>query len=148
MVVRYRTGKILIAGNMIFLSPFPAPHIWVIKMNEYWFWVSMIVVQHQVYMQYKMTVFFVADGLKMLYFRYKIHSNDPVTLSWAFQPISYEDVMESSPAAEGEAPHSKKTKSINSLDSVAKIHALKITNTLGGGATHCQPCPKGRSING
>lgn len=64
-----------------------------------------------------------------------------MTLSWAFQPLSYDMEEE-----EGEDPGSKLT--TIGLDSVAKIYSIKVTNTLGGGATNCLACPKGISEKG
>ncbi|XP_070192640.1 endosome/lysosome-associated apoptosis and autophagy regulator family member 2-like isoform X3 [Littorina saxatilis] len=80
-------------------------------------------------------------SVKRQEFVYDIHTNGPVTLSWAFQPLSYDMEEE-----EGEDPGSKLT--TIGLDSVAKIYSIKVTNTLGGGATNCLACPKGISEKG
>ena len=88
--------------------------------------------------------------------RYDVHTNRPLTLSWAFQPLS-NDMEEEEEVEEDDedgkkisaVPSGKKSKpSTAGLDSVARIHSIKVTNTLGGGATQCLACPKGLSEKG
>ena len=84
-----------------------------------------------------------------------MHTSGPLVLSWAFQPLSY-DIEEEEIGEEDEggmktvaAPSSKRSKpSMVGLDSVVKIYSVKVTNTLGGGATQCLACPKGLSEKG
>lgn len=83
-------------------------------------------------------------------FKYDVHTNTPLTVSWAFQPVS-SDVGDLGYGEEdgstGDSPKKAKFSSVG-MDSVAKIFALKVTNTLGGGATRCLSCPKGTTENG
>ena len=84
-----------------------------------------------------------------------MHTSGALTLSWAFQPLSY-DIEEEEIGEEDEGdmktvapPSRKKSKpSMVGLDSVVKIYSIKVTNTLGGGATQCLACPKGLSEKG
>ena len=85
--------------------------------------------------------------------RYDVPTNGSVMLSWAFQPLSYDMEEEEEEEGEEEAaagePALKKSKtSTIGLDSVARIHSIKVTNTAGGGATQCLACPKGLSEKG
>ncbi|OWF54250.1 UPF0577 protein KIAA1324-like homolog isoform X2 [Mizuhopecten yessoensis] len=68
-------------------------------------------------------------------YKYSIHSADPITFTWAFEHSDWtiEDTDQT------------REKFVND---VAKIYSIKVTNTLQGGASGCQKCPKGLALNG
>ncbi|XP_076447212.1 endosome/lysosome-associated apoptosis and autophagy regulator family member 2-like [Babylonia areolata] len=86
-------------------------------------------------------------------FVYDVHSNEPLTLSWAFQPVNYdlEEVVEGDDSSEdhqgGESRSSSRSK-VTGLNNMAKIYAIKVSNVQHGGATGCLACPKGTTEKG
>ncbi|KAK7486715.1 hypothetical protein BaRGS_00021999, partial [Batillaria attramentaria] len=88
-------------------------------------------------------------NVKRQEYKYDFRTNVPQTVSWAFQPVSYdvEDEMADQEGSDGAKGKKGKVGTVG-MDSVAKIYAIKVTNTLGGGATRCQSCPKGTTEKG
>ncbi|KAL8583433.1 hypothetical protein ACOMHN_057889 [Nucella lapillus] len=94
-------------------------------------------------------------------FVYNVYDNGPLKVNWAFQALSYGGTDAETDKTEGEkegsrlsgggdAASSKKAKNSGSvgMDSVARIYSIHVTNTLSGGATSCEACPKGTTEHG
>ncbi|XP_076469611.1 endosome/lysosome-associated apoptosis and autophagy regulator family member 2-like isoform X2 [Babylonia areolata] len=101
-----------------------------------------------------------SGSVKRQEFTYEVYGNGPLTVSWAFQPMMYEEEG-GKEGGKGEAAASRKSSDqevaavgagsmsdSQGMDSVARIYSIKVTNTVSGGATTCLPCPKGTSENG
>ena len=50
--------------------------------------------------------------------------------------------------SEGDEGEQKSKTRMVGLDSYAKIYAIQVTNTVGGGATECLACPQGTTEKG
>ncbi|XP_074646985.1 endosome/lysosome-associated apoptosis and autophagy regulator family member 2-like [Tubulanus polymorphus] len=72
-----------------------------------------------------------------VHFSYSITKNSPVTFSWAFQKMSWDDLENSS-----------NQRSTLYTNDVAKIYSINVTNTLNGGASECMKCPEGTNSKG
>ncbi len=71
--------------------------------------------------------------------RYKISKSEPVSFSWAFQKVGWEEDVD---------PSKDYSNSFNLVGDIAKIYSINVTNTLDGGAVTCKQCPMGASISG
>ncbi|KAL8603739.1 hypothetical protein ACOMHN_024355 [Nucella lapillus] len=80
-------------------------------------------------------------------FVYDVHSNEPLTLSWAFQPMDY-DMEDTAEEAEGPRRAENRGDKSSGLSNVARIYSIQATNVLTAGATQCLACPKGNTEKG